>query len=308
MRPQPTLHGDATRSGKARAHGFSSPALLCLSPPGEPFGPARVHSFFLHDPTPLNATLHRLRERAASAAARARVPYSRQPEAAALLLDDGRVVPGVRIESTSFPLTIPAATAALCLAHTLAPGRTVVAAAFTGDVPPDAEPLRTDVGLSRVETLPFALVRTGAPLPDVGDWAAPFLDAPTVSTPRDGIALARTVAARAVVPASNFPVGCVARLPDGRLVGSANVEVADWTRGLCAERILVATVAAYGLPDPDALYLTCLKASCSPCGGCRQVLMDQFPRVQIWMDRGDAAPAATTPPALLPGAFEGQGL
>lgn len=267
-----------------------------------------MHSSFLHESRPLNATLHRLRERAASVAQRARVPYSRHPEAAALLLDDGRVVPGVRIESTSFPLTIPAALAALCLAHTLAPGRTVVAAAFTGDVPPDAEPFRTDLGLSGVETLPFALVRTGALLPDMGDWATPFLPASPVATPREGIALARTMATRAVVPASDFPVGCVARLPDGRLVGSANVEVTDWTRGLCAERVLVSTLVAYGLPDPDTLYLTCLKASCSPCGGCRQVLMDQFPRVQIWMDRGDDAPASTTPPGLLPGAFEGEGL
>ena len=49
-----------------------------------------------------------LRARAREAAAHARAPYSGRADGAALLLSDGQWVPGVRVESASYPLTIPA--------------------------------------------------------------------------------------------------------------------------------------------------------------------------------------------------------
>lgn len=268
----------------------------------------RVHSPLFHNLGPLNATLQRLRDLATAVAQRARVPFSNRPEAVVLLLADGRTVPGVRLDSTAFPLTIPAALAAWCIAQVVGNGVAIVAAATSEAAwGPEGEPLGTDFGLAPVEALPWAAARPNTPLPDLTGWADPFL-AGSVETPGEGVALARVIAQRARVPASDFPVGCVGRLPDGRLVGGANVEVDDWTRGLCAERTLVSLVAAYDLPDPATLYLTCLKASCTPCGGCRQVLMEQFPAATIWMDRGEAAPERTTPSALLPGAFAGEGL
>lgn len=268
----------------------------------------RVHSSFFHNLDPLNVTLQRLRDLATTLAQRSRVPFSNRPEGVVLLLDDGRTVPGVRLDSTSFPLTIPAATAAWCIAQVVAPQAAIVAAASSSEIlAADGEPLHTDFGLDRVETLPWATVRPNTSLPHLSDWATPFLVG-RVETPGEGVAMARTVAVRARVPASDFPVGCVGQLPDGRLVGGVNVEVDDWTRSLCAERTLVSLVAAYGLDTPTDLYLTCLKASCTPCGGCRQVLMDQFPAATIWMDRGEAAPERTSPPLLLPGAFVGEGL
>lgn len=237
------------------------------------------------------------------------MPYSRQPEAAALLLDDGRTVPGVRVESTSFPLTIPASTAAFVVSVALGVADRIVAVAFSTEaVPEDAAPLQRDLGLALHPAHPFALVRAGTTLPDPSGWIAPYLDADQPGTPEAGVRLARDVARRARVPASDFPVGCVGVLPSGRLVGAANVEVDDWTRGLCAERSLVALVAAFGLDAPDTLYLTCLKAACTPCGGCRQVLLDQFAHATLWMDRGAAPPERTTPAALLPGGFAGDGL
>ncbi|MEM8600166.1 MAG: hypothetical protein AAGF99_09625, partial [Bacteroidota bacterium] len=58
--------------------------------------------------------------------ARAYVPYSRTPNAAVAVLADGRWVPGVRVENASFPLTIPAVTAALVGAQAAVGLRNVV--------------------------------------------------------------------------------------------------------------------------------------------------------------------------------------
>ncbi|GIV59195.1 MAG: hypothetical protein KatS3mg043_0284 [Rhodothermaceae bacterium] len=55
-----------------------------------------------------SSVLEVLRRQARQAAARSHVPYSNRPAGAVLLLEDGRLVPGVRVESASFSLTIPA--------------------------------------------------------------------------------------------------------------------------------------------------------------------------------------------------------
>ena len=56
----------------------------------------------------MNETVDMLRREARAAAARAYVPYSGRGAAAVMLLADGLWVPGVRVESASFSLVIPA--------------------------------------------------------------------------------------------------------------------------------------------------------------------------------------------------------
>ncbi|MDX1547511.1 MAG: cytidine deaminase [Rhodothermales bacterium] len=250
-----------------------------------------------------------LRRHAHDAAARAHTPYSGRPAAAVLLLSDGAWVPGVRVESASFSLVIPALVNALSTA-VAAGRRDVVAAVLDHAATPDeAAFLATvpDGAFERAAEDAFVR-RAGVSLPPASERLDPFLDAPLPASSEDGIALARAVAERALVPESSFPVGCVLAA-GGRLVPGVNVEHPDWSRVLCAERNALGTAVSYGLPEAEALYLTCLKDPAgTPCGACRQLLVELASAAVLWMDRGDNAPASAAPSALLPGAFDGRAL
>lgn len=234
------------------------------------------------------------------------MPYSREPEAAALLLGDGTWVPGVRVENAAYPLLVSALLAAYYTA--CCAGRTDVVAAvqtrpFSGEAP---------VVLSAALDVPFhpaapdALVASGAALPMPGIALDPFLDASPPASDAEGVALAEAVARRAHVPASGFPVGCVIETESGRLVPGCNVEHADWTRGLCAERVALATARSYGVTAYRRLWVVCPRApGATPCGACRQVLVALAPGVSVVIGCDDAPPTVTTPEALLPGAFSG---
>lgn len=120
---------------------------------------------------------------------------------------------------------------------------------------------------------------------------------------------ARRLARRAYTPASNFPVGALLETTDGRFVPGVNVEHEDWARSLCAERNALGTALSYGLSDFDALYLSCpLDPKGTPCGACRQWLVELAPTVTLWMDRDDEPPEPRSPRALLPESFRGQAI
>ena len=100
-------------------------------------------------------------------------------------------------------------------------------------------------------------------------------------------------AKKAYAPYSHFQVGAVAVLEDGTFVSGSNQENAAYPSGLCAERT---TLFAAGAQYPDtpvkALSLVALKdgeiqEKISPCGACRQVLLETELRyhrpMQVWM-------------------------
>lgn len=260
-----------------------------------------------------DTALHPLRERVQQLTARAHVPFSEAPTAAVLLLDDGTWVPGVRVESASYSLTIPALLNAYTTA--VAAGRAESAVAFVL-----SRPFRREEALY-VEELPHgayepcaddAWVRGAG----VGDGALPaprpvldpFLDA-AVEDVTQGIDEVQRVASRAYVPASDFPVGAVIETGDGRLVPGVNVEHPDWARILCAERNALGTIQSYALPAPGHLFLTCDEDPAgTPCGACRQLLAELAPDTTLWMDRHQDTPERATVSALLPGSFRGQAL
>ncbi len=130
---------------------------------------------------PLARALH---EAARTARARAHVPFSSAPVGAALLLADGRVVPGVRVESASFSLTAPALVAAYATAAAHGVAGDVVAVALSRPVQAHEEAL-----LAGWPEAPFhrgaegvyvrgRSARAASPLPEaVGPRLDPFLDA-----------------------------------------------------------------------------------------------------------------------------------
>ncbi|MGA4669223.1 cytidine deaminase [Propionibacteriaceae bacterium Y1923] len=109
-----------------------------------------------------------------------------------------------------------------------------------------------------------------------------------------------SMAARAYVPYSHYPVGAAALVDDGRIIGGCNVENAGYGVTLCAECGLVSELVAGG--GGRLLAFVCVNADgdlITPCGRCRQLLWEHGgAALQVW------SPAGVVPMTdLLPQAF-----
>lgn len=253
--------------------------------------------------------LDRLRSHAQSVAPRSHAPYSGQPVGVAVLLSTGEWTAAPRLENASFPLTIPALQGALALTA-LADGDAAAIASTRPLSEADLAFVGQMLGGEWTLAAPDVAVRHGVALPVLGAPLRLTLDLPAPPDAAGGAALAFAAASRAVVPASDFPVGAAVEDTSGRLVVGANVETdADWTRGLCAERTALVAARAAGLGPVRRLYVACGKApGGTPCGGCRQVIAELAWDAEIVIWQGGAPPALTTPSAMLPGAFRGESL
>jgi len=100
-------------------------------------------------------------------------------------------------------------------------------------------------------------------------------------TEQNLIQLAKQATSKAYAPYSNFQVGAAVLLDNGEMLTGNNQENAASSSGLCAERVaLFYANARY----PDAKVLTLALAAqslvgfskkpISPCGTCRQVLLE----------------------------------
>jgi cytidine deaminase len=91
---------------------------------------------------------------------------------------------------------------------------------------------------------------------------------------------AKVISENAYAPYSNFRVGAVARLKNGKIVSGSNQENASFPVGLCAERVLLASVYSSnpGIPiETIAISYQGPHGSdhpVAPCGVCRQSLYE----------------------------------
>jgi cytidine deaminase len=98
---------------------------------------------------------------------------------------------------------------------------------------------------------------------------------------------ARTVTQKAYAPYSEFLVGAVAKLVDGKILKGTNQENASYPVGMCAERALLASTA---MLDSNIAIQTMAIAyhnlngdsdkPVSPCGMCRQSLHEYEERTK----------------------------
>lgn len=92
---------------------------------------------------------------------------------------------------------------------------------------------------------------------------------------------AKAMTQNAYCPYSHFHVGAAALLENGQMVAGSNQENAAYPSGLCAERTaLFAANANYPHTPVVALAIACYanghfsKNIISPCGACRQVMLE----------------------------------
>jgi cytidine deaminase len=117
---------------------------------------------------------------------------------------------------------------------------------------------------------------------------------------RDLLERADATAERAYAPYSQFHVGAALRARDGRVIEGVNVENASYPLGICAERSALGTAVGLGYRPGD---LEALAVTSSPCGGCRQWLVEfGLERVVYRSAAGEVRTA--TPAELLPDTFE----
>jgi cytidine deaminase len=98
---------------------------------------------------------------------------------------------------------------------------------------------------------------------------------------------ARAVTVQAYAPYSKFFVGAIAELNNGEIVSGTNQENASYPVGICAERVLLGNAATlYPNVGIDTMAISYDSQNVksdhpiSPCGMCRQSLLEYETRTQ----------------------------
>ena len=87
------------------------------------------------------------------------------------------------------------------------------------------------------------------------------------------IDMANAVRQHAYVPYSNYRVGAAVRTKSGHMFTGVNVENASYPETMCAERVAIFRAVSEGEKDFEAISVVTDNGG-SPCGGCRQVLVE----------------------------------
>ncbi len=129
------------------------------------------------------------------------------------------------------------------------------------------------------------------------------------------IMIARESSENAYAPYSKFSVGAAVLLANGEIIKGNNQENADFTDGLCAERVaLFFAHATYPNVAVEALAVTAKNSNgliagpAQPCGSCRQVLVETESRfnhpVRLILDGTEKIMVLNGADNLLPFAFK----
>lgn len=122
------------------------------------------------------------------------------------------------------------------------------------------------------------------------------------------ITLAREARENAYVPYSKFKVGAALLTKDGKVYFGANIENASYPVCMCAERNALYNAMNHGEKKENFVAMAVTGKTTgpiSPCGACRQVISELFPKdAPIYLTNLEDAFQETTAVGLLPFAFD----
>lgn len=132
---------------------------------------------------------------------------------------------------------------------------------------------------------------------------------------QDLVLAARETALNAYAPYSKFQVGAALLLSNGEMIKGNNQENADFTDGLCAERVALFYAHANFPGEPVTAMAVSAKNShgvingpALPCGSCRQVLIETESRykqsIRLILDGAKKIMVVEGADNLLPFAFK----
>jgi cytidine deaminase len=118
------------------------------------------------------------------------------------------------------------------------------------------------------------------------------------------VAAASAASAQAYCPYSGFAVGAAVRAADGRVFAGCNVENASYGLAVCAERNAVFHAVAAGVREIVAVAVyTPTPEYATPCGACRQVLLEFAGNAEVICACDGAEQGHFTVSSLLPHGF-----
>ncbi len=128
-------------------------------------------------------------------------------------------------------------------------------------------------------------------------------------TPEELVEQARIARSLSYSPYSHFPVGAALLVKSGKVYYGANVENSSYGLSMCAERNAIYHALMEGESPDDFVSLALIGETdepISPCGACRQVISEFFPKdAPIYMASASGKIYQTNIDELLPYAFEG---
>ncbi|MBN9070611.1 MAG: cytidine deaminase [Rhizobiales bacterium] len=118
---------------------------------------------------------------------------------------------------------------------------------------------------------------------------------------------AKEAMGKAYAPYSKFPVGAAIRTEDGRVFAGANIEVASYPEGWCAETTALGHyVMGSGGRISEIAVIAARMDKVTPCGGCRQRLAEfAGPSVKVHLCGQSGVAETVTMADLLPYGFRG---
>ena len=117
------------------------------------------------------------------------------------------------------------------------------------------------------------------------------------------IAAAKKYRENAYAPYSKFKVGAAVLTKKGNVYGGCNIENSSFPVTNCAERTAIFKAVSEGEQEFAAIALIAdTPGPCSPCGACRQVMVEfKIPRIIMANMKGDVK--VVTLEELMPYAF-----
>lgn len=215
------------------------------------------------------------------------VPYSGKLAVAVVKSKEGLSFPGVRVENIAFPLTISAAQNALfcCLSE--------------GSTPEELLTSNPDDAQIVFWEREFGIKVSSLDVKHVPDFN--FAKLRLEKNIDIKAALAKLIN-QAIVNESNFPVAALVKTETGFFSG-VNIECSSWNLGLCAERVAIAKALTHGSRLKELYVHTSKGEFSSPCGACRQVMIEHMPQQQVHLHHADHSESVHFIADLLPHSF-----